>query len=250
MNKELNYIRFIIRRNGSEISHDVSNICLIDLNNELPSSTCLTLVVLSARVTRFESTRDNTALTYMPIKIENQSQTKLPAKTERWIEEIVNSLSREHTRGVDRVRLVDVITDPRLKAFNQRTELPGLYHPRQGTQAAWIEIAVGVLLSANNSYFKRLMPRLSFKGNLAAVIFSLVGQHYYLTLRHSVKKSQVEASVKSYTEKQLRLWHEKQNTFRAKLFKPFQPTLEKWGRSLRKRAMAEEKKRKIAKSGA
>lgn len=186
----------------------------------------------------------------MAIKIENQSSTALPPKTERWIEDIVNSLSREHVRGIDRIRLVDVITDPRLKSFNQRTELPGLYHPRQGTQAAWLELAVGVLLSANSSFFKRIMPRLSFKGNLAAVTFSLVGQHYYLTLRHSVKKGQVEASVKSYTEKQLRLWHEKQNTIRAKLFKPFQPTLEKWGRSLRKRAVAEEKKRKIAKSGA
>jgi hypothetical protein len=186
----------------------------------------------------------------MAIKIENQTSSAVPSKTERWIDEIVNSLSREHTRGVDRIRLVDVITDPRLKTFNQRSELPGLYHPRQGNQSAWLEVAAGVLLSSNSKFFKRLMPRLSFKGNLAAVIFSLVGQHYYLTLRHSVKKSQVEASVKSYTEKQLRLWHEKQNTFRAKLFKPFQPTLEKWGRSLRKRAMAEEKKRKIAKSGA
>lgn len=186
----------------------------------------------------------------MAIKIENQSSTALPTKTERWITDIVNSLSREHLRGVDRIRLVDVITDPRLRAFNQRTELPGLYHPKQGTQSAWLEIAVGVLLSSNSSFFKRLTPRVSFKGNLAAVIFSLIGQHYYLTLRHSVKKSQVEASVKSYTEKQLRLWHEKQGGFRAKLFKPFQPTLEKWGRSLRKRAVAEEKKRKIAKSGA
>ncbi len=186
----------------------------------------------------------------MAIKIENLSSTALPSKTERWIDDIVNSISREHLRGIDRVRLVDVITDPRLKSFNQRTELPGLYHPRQGTQSAWLEVATGVLLSANSSYFKRLMPRMSFKGNLAAVIFSLVGQHYYLTLRHSVKKSQIESSVKSYTEKQLRIWHEKQNTLRAKIFKPFQPTLEKWGRSLRKRAMAEEKKRKIAKSGA
>jgi hypothetical protein len=184
----------------------------------------------------------------MAIKIENQSSTKLPRKAEIWIEEIVNSLPREHLRGVERIRLVDIISDPRLKTFSQRTELPGLYHPKQGAQAAWLELAVGVLLPAKSPFYKRLMPRLSFKGNLAAVIFSLFGQHYYLTLRHSVKKSQVEQSVKSYTEKQLRLWHQKQNTFRSRLFKPFEPTLEKWGKSLRKRAVAEQKKRQAVKN--
>ena len=182
----------------------------------------------------------------MPIKIENRAETSLPAKTQSWIEDITDNLPKEHLRGIDRIRLVDVITDPRLKSMNQRTELPGLYHPRQGAQAAWLEVAVGVLLPGGKPLHKRLMPRLSFKGNLAAVLFSLVGQHYHLTLRHSVKKGQVETAVKAYTEKRLRLWHQKQGGFRAKLFKPFQPTIERWGRSLQKRAAAEQKKRQAA----
>lgn len=184
----------------------------------------------------------------MAIKIENQAQTALPRKTESWIEDIINSLPREHLRGVEKIRLVDAITDSRLKGFNQRTELPGLYHPRQGAQTAWLEIAVGVLLPAKKPFYKRLMPRLSFKGNMAAVIYSLFGQHYHLTLRHSVKKGQVEQAVKNYTEKHLRQWHQKQNTFRSKLFKPFEPTLEKWGRSLQKRAAAEQKKKQALKN--
>jgi hypothetical protein len=87
------------------------------------------------------------------------------------------------------------------------------------------------------------MPRLSFKGNLAAVIFSLVGQHYYLTLRHSIKRGQVESAVRAYTEKYLRIWHEKEHNLRARLFKPFQPTLERWGKTLQKRAEAEKRRK-------
>ena len=106
--------------------------------------------------------------------------------------------------------------------------------------------SVGKLLPGSKPFYKRLMPRLSFKGNLAAVMFSLIGQHYYLTLRHSVKRGQIEGSVRAYTEKYLRQWSEKQGGFRAKLFKPFQPTLERWGRSLQKKAAAEKKKKGLA----
>jgi hypothetical protein len=179
----------------------------------------------------------------MAVRIENLSKTKLPKNTEKQIESIMGSLPKEHLRGIERLRLVDTINDPRLKAVPQKTDLPGLYHPRQGTQQAWLEVAVGVLLPSSKPFFKRLMPRLSFKGNLAAVIFSLVGQHYYLTLRHSVKRSQIETAIRTYTEKQLRQWNERQHSRRARLFKPLQPTLERWGRALQKRA-SQEKKRK------
>jgi hypothetical protein len=179
----------------------------------------------------------------MPIKVEDNSNIKLPKHTYLQIEKILDSLPREHTRGIERVRLVESILDSRLKNLQQRTNLPGLYHPRQGTQAAWIEIAVGVLLPRPKSYLKRIMPRLSFKGNLAAVIFSLVGQHYYLTLRHSIKRGQVESAVRAYTEKYLRIWHEKEHNLRARLFKPFQPTLERWGKTLQKRAEAEKRRK-------
>lgn len=182
----------------------------------------------------------------MAIKIENSSKVKLPKGTEERITTIVESLPREHLRGIERIRLVDSINDPRLKSVQQRTELPGLYHPRQGGQPAWLEIAVGVLLPRSQPFFKRIMPRLSFKGNLAAILFSLVGQHYYLTLRHSVKRGQVEQLVRAYTEKQLRHWNERQHGLRARLFKPLQPTLERWARTLQKKASAERKKSQSA----
>jgi hypothetical protein len=179
----------------------------------------------------------------MAIKIEFNNTSKLPAKTQGQIEKILECLPREHLRGLERIRLVDSINDPRIKNLQQRTDLPGLYHPKQGAQAAWIEVAAGILLPRSKPLMKRLMPRLSFRGNLAAIIFSLIGQHYYLTLRHSIKRGQIESAVRAYTEKHLRVWHERQHTLRSRLFKPFQPTLERWGRSLQKRAAAERKRK-------
>jgi hypothetical protein len=176
------------------------------------------------------------------IKIEIQVERKLPSDTITHIENAVDSLPREHTRGLERIRLVEFISDPRLKGIPQATELPGLYHPRQGPKGPWLEVAVGVILPGNKPIHKRIVPRISFKGNLAAIIFSLVGQHYHLTLRHSLKKTQLEPAVRLYTEKQLKAWNEKKHTFRAKLFKPIQPTLERWAKGLQKRAAAEKKK--------
>lgn len=179
----------------------------------------------------------------MPIKVENQYQGKLPRNSLANVESALASVPREHLRGVERLRIVNVITEPRARIAAKGTDLPGLYHPRQGTQGAWFEVAITPLVSANKPFHKRIIPLLSFKGNLAAVIFSLVGQHYYLTLRHSVKRGAVEPAVRQYVEKQLKAWNEQQHKFRAKLFKPLQPTLERWSKSLAKKA-AEEKKKK------
>jgi hypothetical protein len=184
----------------------------------------------------------------MAIKIEFDTGAKLPRKTQNQIEGILACLPREHLRGIDRIKLVDSINDPRLKNLPQRSDLPGLYHPRQGSQPAWLEVAAGVLLPRPRSILKRLTPRISFKGNLAAIIFSLIGQHYYLTLRHSIKRGHVESAVRAYTEKHLRIWNESQHTVRSRLFKPLQPTLEKWGRSLQKRAAAEKKRKQSLRS--
>ena len=178
----------------------------------------------------------------MAIKIENQCERKLPTNTIAQMEDAFESLPREHTRGIERIRLVEFISEPRLKGTLQATELPGLYHPRQGPKGPWLEVAIGVLLPADKPIYKRIIPRLSFKGNLAAIIFSLVGQHYHLTLRHSLKKTQLEPAVRMYTEKQLKAWNEKKHNLRARLFKPFQPTLERWAKGLQKRAAAEKKK--------
>ena len=182
----------------------------------------------------------------MAIKIEFEAESKVPRKTESWILGILEILPREHTRGIDRIKLVNRINDPRVKSLQSRSDLPGLYHPRQGSQSAWLEVAVGVLIPQSNPLVKRIIPRFSFKGNLAAIIFSLIGQHYHLTLRHSVKRGQIEPAVRAYTEKYLRHWHEGQHKIRSRIFKPIQPTLEKWGRSLQKRA-AQERKRKLSK---
>ncbi len=177
------------------------------------------------------------------IKVELPVEIKIPRKTEFWINGILEVLPREHLRGLERIKLVDVINDPRVKNL-QQADLPGLYHPKQGAKSAWIEVATGVLISKKKPLMKRIIPRLSFKGNLAAIIYSLVGQHYYLTLKHSIKRVQIEPAVRSYTEKYLKIWHERQHTVRSRLFKPLQPTLERWGRSLQKRAAQERKKRR------
>jgi hypothetical protein len=179
----------------------------------------------------------------MAVKIENQYEGKLPRNTVANIESALGSVPREHLRGIERVRLVSYITEPRVRMVAKVSDLPGLYHPRQGNQGAWLEIAVAPLTSANKPFHKRIIPRMSFKGNLSAVLFSLVGQHYHLTLRHSVKRGSVEPAVRAYVEKQLKSWNEQQHKFRAKLFKPLQPTLERWSKSLAKKAAAEKKKK-------
>jgi hypothetical protein len=176
------------------------------------------------------------------IRIENQYEGNLPKGSLQTVEDAFNSLPREHTRGIERIRLVPFISDPRIKSAIQATELPGLYHPKQGPKGPWLEIAVNVLYPVDKPFHKRIVSRLSFKSNLVALVISLVAQHYHMTLRHSLKKTQLEPAIRSYTEKQLKLWNERKHSFRARLFKPLQPTFERWAKSLQKRAAAEKKK--------
>jgi hypothetical protein len=174
----------------------------------------------------------------MALKIENNLENqKLPRRAEESITKVLALVPREHLRGLERLRLVDRIKDARLTGA-QASKLPGLYHPKQGPQGAWIEVALDALIPSSSPFHKRLLPRLYFKANLAAVILSLIGQHYYLTLRHSVKKERLEPSVRAYTEKYLKKWSESEHNLRTRLFKPLQPTFERWARSLQKRAKA------------
>lgn len=178
----------------------------------------------------------------MQIKIENKSSAKLSHKTIHHLERILTSVPKNHVRGIERLRVVDKISDPRL-SNDMRNSQPGLYHPKQGSQAAWIELAIGNLLPDSMPFYKKLFQRFAFKGNLATIVFSLVGQHYLLTQRHSLKKNQLEGAIRSYTQSQLKSFIETENRFRTRIFKPLQPTLERWARSLQKRAKQEGIKR-------
>jgi hypothetical protein len=65
-----------------------------------------------------------------------------------------------------------------------------------------------------------------------------------MTLRHSVKKQSLEPQIRQYAEKNLRSWSEKQNanSFRAKLFKPLRPVIERLAKWLNKKALKAQKK--------
>lgn len=179
------------------------------------------------------------------VRVENASSIALPKDVEGTIAKILDFLPIEQYRGVEKIKLVDFINDPRLKNLDVplKGDLPGLYHPREGNRQPWFEMSMGALLMPTEGFMKKFMAKSSFKGNLAGLIFSLVGQHYFLTQKHSVKRNALEPQIRQYAEKNLRAWSEKQNenSIRAKLFKPFRPVLEKWAKWLNKKA-AESKK--------
>ncbi len=179
------------------------------------------------------------------IRIENQATFDLPKDTEKHINKVLDYLPTEQTRGIERIRLVDFINDPRLKTANVpiKGDLPGLYHPKMNNQGAWCEVSMGAVLQPTESFTKRWMAKSAFKGNLAGLIFSLVGQHYYLTLRHSVKRQNLEPQIRQFAQKNLKEWSEKQSegSFRGKLFKPLRPFMERMAKWLNKKAAASNK---------
>ena len=180
------------------------------------------------------------------IRIENQSSIALPKGASEIIEKIVAFVPTEHIRGLERLRLVDFIKTPQVKGMTQpiKGDLPGLYHPRTQNQGAWLEISTGALLLPTEKFAKRFMAKTSFKSNVAGLIFSLVGQHYYLTLRHSVKKTNLEPQIRQYAQKNLKDWSEKnaETSKRAKFFKPLRPYMERWAKWLNKKAANAQKK--------
>lgn len=179
------------------------------------------------------------------LKIENNSTLDLPKGAEEHIQKVLDYLPIEQLRGLERVKLVDFINDPRLKNMDvpMKGDLPGIYHPKVQNQGAWMEMAMGALLQPTEGWAKRWMARSSFKSNIAGLIFSLVGQHYYLTLKHSVKRQSLEPQIRQYAEKNLREWSEQQNknSIRAKLFKPVRPYVERLAKWLNKKAAQNQK---------
>lgn len=178
------------------------------------------------------------------IKIENKASIALPKNAEETIRQVLAFVPIEQLRGVERVKIVDFIKHPQVKEMDFKGDLPGLYHPKVQNKSPWFEIAAGALLQPTEGFAKRWMAKSSFKTNIAGLIFSLVGQHYYLTLRHSVKKTNLEPQIRQYAQKNLKEWSEKQNanSKRAKLFKPIQPYIERWAKWLNKRAADAQKK--------
>ena len=178
----------------------------------------------------------------MAIKIDNKTTIKIPTKTELIINSALEIIPREHLRGLNRVVLVDFIS-----AYNQRVqipnaaELPGMYHPRLGNEQPFLEIAIGVLLPSSKGFFQKLAARLNYKVNLIGLVHSLQAQHYHLTFSHGVKKHQYEKAIRSYMEKYFEIWRERNGGWRAKVFKPFKPLIERWSKTLKKRYEAEQR---------
>lgn len=205
----------------------------------------LTILELQLTLSMAIETAGQKAAKQAKIRIENAATIALPKDAEASINKVLDFLPTEQIRGVEKIKLVDYINDPRLKNLDVplKGDLPGLYHPRAGNQAPWMEMSMAALLQPTEGFVKKFMAKSSFKSNLAGLVFSLVGQHYYLTLRHSVKRGSLEPQIRQYAEKNLRAWSEKQadGSWRAKLFKPFRPILERWAKWLNKKAAAAQK---------
>lgn len=186
-----------------------------------------------------------TAKTSSEIKIENQSSIELPKNALEDIRKILAFLPIEHQRGLEKVKLVDFVKHPPMSKNDApiKGDLPGLYYPKVGTQNAYLEVSTGALLQPTEGFAKRWMAKSTFKSNIAGLLFSLVGQHYYLTLRHSVKRQGLESQIRQYAQKNLKEWSEKTNanSKRAKFFKPLQPYFERMAKWLNKRAAAQKK---------
>lgn len=178
----------------------------------------------------------------MALKIENRATIKAPTYTEQVIQDAFEVIPREHLRGLNRIVLVDFISPHQRIQLPNASQLPGLYHPKMGNEHPYFEIALGVLLPKSEGFMKNLMAKMNFKTNLVSLIYSLQGQHFHLTLSHGVKKGQFESVVRSYMEKYFTLWRERNAGWRAKLFKPFRPMLQKWARKIRAKYEAEQKK--------
>jgi hypothetical protein len=177
----------------------------------------------------------------MNVKIEHKSSQDT-AKYEANIQKALNILPTEHLRGLNKIVMVDQITEPRISQA-QRETLPALYHPRMGGQMAWAEIAMAVV-KPKKRFPQNLFVMLTMKSNLAQIIFSLGAQHYYFTLAKGIKKNQLEIVCRQYTEKSFEKWREQEGGWRVKLLKPFRPYLDKFAKRLATKYKTELEKQK------
>ncbi len=177
----------------------------------------------------------------MNLKIENKASINPPTNLEKIVTSVFQVVPREHFRGLQRIVFVDQIAiESRLAT--DLSDLPGLYHPKQGNIQPWCEVAIAKLLLPTDGFFKRLAARLNFKANLAYLLLTLQAQHYYLTLAHGIKKNQYEGKIRTYSDKYHEIWRDTQGGWRAKLFKPLRPLMAKWAKKLRSKYEAEQNK--------
>ena len=178
----------------------------------------------------------------MNVKTENLSSRKLP-KLEMMVQTSLSVVPPEHLRGLTRIVVVDVISEPRLSSA-QRASLPALYHPKMQGQPACGEIALSILLPEKR-FPKGLLSRMTVKQNIAQLVIALVGQHYHLTLGKGTKRDRLEIACRLYAEKYFNVWRERQGGLRMKLTKPFRPFLDKLAKKASKMYAKEmEKQRK------
>jgi hypothetical protein len=165
----------------------------------------------------------------MKVKIENTSSNSFK-KALDVLERAVDVLPAEHLIGLEKIVVVDTVTEPRLSPA-QRASLPALYHPKMPGQKAWAEIAMDVI-APRKKFPKNLMTRLTLKATLAQVVLSIGAQHYCLTLKKGIKKNQFEAACRQYVEKHFDTWREREGGLRARLLRPFKPYLDRFARKL------------------
>ena len=175
------------------------------------------------------------------IKIVIDSEIDLPKNTEESIHGILDFLPLEHRRGIEKLTLVDFIEEGGLKEAKGdfKDNLPYMYYPRMQNKSARMEISMMSLLKPLGKFSERWMAKSSFKSSMASAIFVMVGQHYYLTMKHSVKKDNLQAKIQRYAQDNLRKWSEIQSekSWRGRIFKPLRPLMERWAKWLNKKAV-------------
>jgi hypothetical protein len=181
----------------------------------------------------------------MAIKVENHATVSVK-QLEEHVQRVVECVPIEHLRGFSRVVFVDRIDDPRLDKSLTET-LPLLYHPKlPGTTSAFGEIALASLKQRDASFLKRLAARAQMRAQITQCVLALLAQHYLITVSSRKKKGGgMERAAREYVEKYAKVWRDRQGGFRAKLFRPLIPYLERWQKSARK-YYAEQARKKAA----
>lgn len=179
----------------------------------------------------------------MPVKVENFSTIKAPTDLEILINQVFDTVPKEHTRGISKVVIVDEIKDPRLAAITKDPQ-PVLYHPKTPANQAFIEIAMSFFLSQKENFIKRLAAKLNFKANIAGALLAIIGQHYHISYAYGVKKgkmTQFEPQVRAYVEKHFVTWRDNNAGYRTKFFKPFEPYIKRLDKWIKKKVLDNQK---------